>query len=156
MSKSRNIKDIITNKRAFFEYHIDEKIEAGLVLQGWEVKAIRAHRVQIQESYILIKNQECWLIGCHISPLPNTKSFGTQDPTRTRKCLLRKKEIEKLIGLQKRQGFTIVPLRMYLHDSLIKIEIASAKGKKNYDKREAEKRREWEREQGKILKNRDN
>ena len=155
MSQPTKKQEIIRNKRAYFDYHIQDKVEAGLVLEGWEVKALRALRVQLQESYILVKNQECWLIGCHISPLPNTKSFKTPDPTRSRKCLLHRREIDKLIGAQQRQGQTIVPLRIYLHNQYLKIEIATAKCKKNYDKREAEKRKDWEREQSKILKNRD-
>ena len=152
MSKSTKAREIVTNKKARHDYHLYEKIEAGLVLEGWEVKSLRAFRGQLQEGYILIKNNECWLIGCHISPLPNTAGFKKPDPTRTRKCLLTRKEINKLIGAQKQQGYTIVPLRIILQKNLMKIEISLAKGKKNYDKRESEKQKEWKREQEKIIK----
>lgn len=156
MNKAIKKREIVTNKKASHNYHLFDKIEAGLVLEGWEVKALRAFRAQLQEGYILIKNGECWLIGCHISPLPNTAGFRKPDPTRTRKCLLSRKEIDKLIGAQQQQGYTIVPLRIVLQKNLIKIEIALAKGKKNYDKRESEKQKEWKREQEKVLKQHNN
>lgn len=152
MSKRDKKSEILYNKRASFDYHVHDKFEAGLALEGWEVKALRAFRAQIQESYILIKNNECWLIGCHISPLPNTSRFKTPDPTRSRKCLLHRREIHKLIGAQQQKGFTIIPIRLYFKDNLVKIEIAMAKGKKNYDKREAEKKKTWQKEQQKCLK----
>lgn len=144
---------IIThNKKAFFDYFVEEKIEAGLVLEGWEVKAIRSNRAQIKEGYIIIRNAELFLIGAHISPLLCVSTHIKPDPVRTRKLLLHTRQISKLIGKVERQGYTLIPLNLHFHHQYIKCDIALAKGKKQYDKREAKKNREWEREKGRIIR----
>jgi SsrA-binding protein len=143
---------IADNKKAFHDYFIEEKFEAGLVLEGWEVKAIRAGRVQIKEAYVVLKNAEVFLIGCHISPLATASTHIHPDPTRSRKLLLRGEEIRKLIGKTERAGFTLVPLDMHFAKGRIKLQIGLAKGKKQYDKRAAEKEREWQREKQRIVR----
>jgi SsrA-binding protein len=143
---------IADNKKAFHDYFIEEKFEAGLVLEGWEVKAIRAGRVQLKEAYVVLKNAEVFLIGCHISPLATASTHIHPDPTRSRKLLLRGEEIRKLIGKTERAGFTLVPLDMHFLKGRIKLQIGLAKGKKQYDKRAAEKEREWQREKQRIVR----
>lgn len=143
---------IALNKKAFHDYHIEKKYEAGIVLEGWEVKSIRVGRLQLKESYILIKDAEAWLIGVHISPLPSTSTHVTADPLRTRKLLLHNKELRTLIGAIQRKGYTLVPLSMYWRRNRIKLEIGLAKGKKEYDKRQTLKERDWERERQRALK----
>ncbi|MGA9163996.1 MAG: SsrA-binding protein SmpB [Thiobacillus sp.] len=143
---------IADNKKAFHDYFIEEKFEAGLVLEGWEVKAIRASRIQLKEAYVVVKNGAVYLIGCHISPLLSASTHVLPDPTRTRKLLLHKSEINKLIGKTERAGFTLVPLNMHFSKGRIKLEIGLAKGKKQHDKRAAEKDREWEREKQRLVR----
>jgi SsrA-binding protein len=143
---------IADNKKAFHDYFIEEKFEAGLALEGWEVKAIRAGRVQLKEAYVVLKNAEVFLIGCHISPLATASTHIHPDPTRSRKLLLRGEEIRKLIGKTERAGFTLVPLDMHFSKGRIKLQIGLAKGKKQYDKRAAEKEREWQREKQRIVR----
>jgi SsrA-binding protein len=143
---------IAQNKKAFHDYFIEEKFEAGMALHGWEVKAIRAARVQLKEAYVVIRGAEVFLIGCHISPLPTASTHVQPDPTRTRKLLLHAEEISKLIGKVERAGYTLVPLDMHYTRGRIKLEIGLAKGKKQHDKREAEKEREWKREQDQLKK----
>jgi len=143
---------IADNKKAFHDYFIEEKFEAGLALEGWEVKAIRAGRVQLKEAYVVVKNAEVYLIGCHISPLLAASTHIHPDPTRSRKLLLRADEIRKLIGKTERAGFTLVPLNMHFSKGRIKLEIGLAKGKKEYDKRAAVKEREWQREKQQIVR----
>jgi SsrA-binding protein len=143
---------IADNKKAFHDYFIEEKFEAGLALEGWEVKAIRAGRVQLKEAYVVLKNAEVFLIGCHISPLATASTHIHPDPTRSRKLLLRGEEIRKLIGKTERAGFTLVPLDMHFLKGRIKLQIGLAKGKKQYDKRAAEKEREWQREKQRIVR----
>ena len=143
---------IADNKKAFHDYFIEEKFEAGLVLEGWEVKAIRAGRVQLKEAYVVVKNAEVFLIGCHISPLLAASTHIHPDPTRSRKLLLRVEEIRKLIGKTERAGFTLVPLDMHFSKGRIKLQIGLAKGKKQHDKRAAEKEREWQREKQQIVR----
>jgi SsrA-binding protein len=144
---------IAQNKKAFHDYFIEEKYEAGIALEGWEVKAIRAGRVQLRESYVVIRGGEIFLIGCHISPLPTASTHIHPDPVRTRKLLLHAEEINKLIGKVERAGYTLVPLDMHYSRGRIKLEIGLAKGKKQYDKRQAEKEREWEREKQRLVRN---
>lgn len=144
---------IAENKKAFHDYFIEEKFEAGLVLEGWEVKAIRAGRVQLKEAYVLVKNEELWLIGCHISPLATASTHVKADPTRTRKLLLHAREISRLIGKVERAGYALVPLDLHFSKGRVKLTIGLAKGKKQYDKREAEKKREWEREKARLMRN---
>jgi len=143
---------IVQNKKAFHDYFIEEKYEAGLALEGWEVKAIRAVRVQIKEAYVVIRNAELYLIGCHISALPTASTHIVPDPTRTRKLLLHAEEIRRLIGKAERSGYTLVPLDMHYTRGRIKVEIGLAKGKKQHDKREAEKEKEWEREKQRLMR----
>jgi SsrA-binding protein len=140
------------NKKAFHVFFIEERYEAGIALEGWEVKAIRAGRVQLKESYVIVRNAEIHLIGCHISPLAAASTHVNPDPTRTRKLLLRADEISKLIGAVDRAGYTLVPIDMHYTRGRIKLEIGLAKGKKQHDKRETEKRREWQREKQRLLK----
>jgi len=143
---------IADNKKAFHDYFIEEKHEAGLVLEGWEVKAIRAGRANLKESYVVVKQGQVFLIGCHISPLPTASTHIHPDPTRSRKLLLHAAEIDKLIGKVERAGYTLVPLDLHYSKGRIKLEIGLAKGKKQHDKRAAEKEREWKREQSQIMK----
>lgn len=143
---------IVENKKAFHDYFIEERIEAGLVLEGWEVKAIRAGRVQLKEAYVIIKNGEVWLLGCHISPLSTASTHTKHDPVRTRKLLLHEREIAKLIGKVERAGYALVPLNMHFSKGRIKLDIGLAKGKKQYDKRESEKQRDWQREKARLMR----
>jgi SsrA-binding protein len=144
--------NLVQNKKAFHEYFIEERYEAGLMLEGWEVKAIRAGRAQLKEAYVIIKDGALYLFGSHISPLLNASSHIYPDPVRTRKLLLHQREIEKLIGKAQRAGFTIMPLNMHFKGSRIKLEIGLAKGKKEYDKRATEKEREHKREAAQAMK----
>lgn len=143
---------IADNKKAFHDYFIEERYESGIVLEGWEVKAIRAARVQLKEAYVVVRNSELYLIGAHISPLPTASTHILPDPTRTRKLLLHGAEISKLIGKVERAGYTLVPLNLHYTRGRIKLEIGLAKGKKQHDKRESEKQREWAREKQRLLK----
>lgn len=145
---------IAENKKAFHEYFIEERYEAGLVLEGWEVKAIRAGRVQLKEAYVTLKKGEVWLIGCHVSPLPTASTHVKPDPTRSRKLLLHADEIKRLIGKVERAGYTLVPLDLHYKKGRIKLEIGLAKGKKLHDKRAAEKEREWQREKARLIRQR--
>ncbi|MBZ0094800.1 MAG: SsrA-binding protein SmpB [Sulfuricella sp.] len=144
---------IAQNKKAFHDYFIEEKYEAGIVLDGWEVKAIRAGRTQLKEAYVIIRGGELYLLGCHISPLPTASTHINPDPVRTRKLLLHAEEISKLIGKVERAGYTLVPLDMHFVRGRIKLEIGLAKGKKQHDKREAEKEKDWQREKHRLLRN---
>ena len=143
---------IATNRKAWHDYAIEEHFEAGLALEGWEVKSLRAGRVQLRDSYVVFKNNEAWLIGAHISPLPTASTHINPDPQRSRKLLLNRRELDKLYGSVQREGYTVVPLDLHWHKSKAKAEIALVKGKKIHDKRETLKRREWEREKHRILK----
>ena len=143
---------IAQNKKALHDYSIEERFEAGLALEGWEVKAIRAGRAQLKEGYVVIRNAELFLIGAHITPLPEASTHITPDPTRTRKLLLHAAQIDKLIGKVERAGYTLVPLDLHFKEGRIKCEIGLAKGKRQYDKREAEREREWLRERQRIVK----
>jgi SsrA-binding protein len=143
---------IVDNKKAFFDYFIEERYEAGIVLQGWEVKSIRAGRVQLKEAYVIVRNGEVFLFGAHISPLPTASTHISPDPVRTRKLLLHDTEINKLIGKVERAGYTLVPLNLHYLKGRVKCEIGLAKGKKQHDKRETEKQRDWQREKQAIMK----
>jgi SsrA-binding protein len=143
---------IVDNKKAFHDYFIEEKFEAGLVLEGWEAKAIRAGRAQIKEAYVVVKDGEIFLIGAHISPLAQASTHITTDPVRTRKVLLHQREIGKLIGKVERAGYALVPLDMHFAKGRIKLEIGLAKGKKQYDKRETEKQKDWVREKARMMR----
>lgn len=140
------------NKKAFHDYFIEERFEAGIALEGWEVKSIRAARVQIAEAYVILRGAEVYLIGCHISPLPTASTHVSPDPTRTHKLLLKSEEIEYLIGKVERAGYTLVPLDLHLTRGRVKVEIGLAKGKKQHDKRAAIKEREWKVEQQRLVR----
>jgi len=143
---------IVQNRKAFHDYFVEERFEAGIALEGWEVKAIRAGRVQIKEAYVIVNNGEIFLIGCHISPLPTASTHFTPDPVRTRKLLLHAREISRLIGSVERSGYALLPLDMHYKDGRIKVEIGLAKGKKQYDKRRDEKEKDWRREQQRLMR----
>ena len=143
---------IATNKKARYDYFIEERIEAGVSLQGWEVKSLRAGKAQIGDGYVLLKDGEAFLLGGLISPIVSASSHTETDPRRTRKLLLHKKEITRLIGAVERKGFTIVATAMYWKRGRAKVELGLAKGKKQHDKRATEKARDWDREKGRILK----
>ena len=143
---------IVQNKKAFHDYFIEEKYEAGIVLEGWEVKAIRDNRTNIKEAYVIIQRGEIYLIGCHITPMGAASTHIRPDAIRTRKLLLHSEEISKLIGKVERSGYTLVPIDMHFKGGRIKIEIGLAKGKKQYDKRHAEKERDWERDKARIMR----
>jgi SsrA-binding protein len=143
---------IVENKKAFHDYFIEERYEAGIALEGWEVKAIRAGRAQLKEAYVVLKGGEVFLIGAHISPLPTASTHIQPDPTRSRKLLLHAEEIRRLIGKVEQAGYTLVPLNLHYAKGRVKAEIGLAKGKKQYDKRAAEKEREWNREKQRLLR----
>ncbi len=143
---------IALNKKAKHDYFIEDRYEAGLSLEGWEVKSIRAGRVQINESYILLQSGEAFLFGANISALPTASTHIKPDPTRNRKCLLHRTELNRLIGAVERKGYTLIPTALYWKHGLVKLEIGVAKGKKAHDKRAAEKERDWKREKQRLLK----
>ena len=145
-------KTIAVNKRARFEYHIEERLEAGIALEGWEVKALRAGRVQFADSYILLKDNEAFLFGCLINPLPTASTHISPDPTRTRRLLLHRREIDRLTALVDRKGQTVVPTAIYFSKGRVKVEIGIATGKKQHDKRKVQKDRDWERQKARIMK----
>lgn len=153
-SKKKKIdsSQIAVNRKARHEFFIEEKLEAGLVLEGWEVKSLRAGRVQISESHVIIKHGEAWLLGAQIQPLPTASTHINPDPIRTRKLLLHKKELSHLIGSVERKGYTIVALNMHWKKGRAKIDIALAKGKKLHDKRATNKERDWQRDKQRLLK----
>ena len=142
---------IIDNRKAFHDYFIEERFEAGLVLEGWEAKSIRAGRAQIKEAYVIIKSGEIFLIGAHISPLTTASTHIHPDPVRTRKLLLNKAEISKLIGKVERAGYALVPVDLHFVKGRVKLSVGLAKGKKQHDKRETEKARAWEREKSRLM-----
>ena len=143
---------IAQNKKAYHDYFVEQQFEAGVELEGWEVKSIRAGRLQLKEAYVIVRNGEIYLIGCHISPLPTASTHVQPDPVRTRKLLLHAAEINRLIGSVERAGYTLLPLDVHYTRGRIKLEIGLAKGKKQHDKRQAEKEREWTREKQRVLK----
>lgn len=144
-------KTIALNRKARHEYTIEENFEAGIVLEGWEVKSIRASKVQIAESYVILKRGEAWLIGSNISPLLSASTHVHPVPDRSRKLLMHRRELNRLIGLIERKGYTLIPLSLYWKHGRIKLEIGLAKGKKKHDKRETEKTRDWAREKQRLL-----
>ncbi|MEM7283940.1 MAG: SsrA-binding protein SmpB [Pseudomonadota bacterium] len=143
---------IAINKKARFEYFIESSLEAGVALQGWEVKSLRAGRAQLTESYVIIKDGEAWLLGAHINPLTTASTHVNPDPSRTRKLLLHRRELDSLIGAVERKGYALVALRLYWKKSNVKLEIGLAKGKKQHDKRASQKDRDWQRQKERILK----
>ena len=145
---------IVDNRKAYHDYFVEEKFEAGLALEGWEVKAIRAGRAQLKEAYVIVKGGEIVLIGAHIMPLATASTHVQADPTRTRKLLLHKNEIHRLVGQVERAGYTLVPLNLHYTRGRVKLDVGLAKGKKQYDKRATIKEREWNREQQRLIRNR--
>ena len=143
---------ITQNRKALHEYHIEERFEAGLVLEGWEVKSIRAGRGQIDDAYVIVRGGELFLLNAHIGTLPTTSTHVHAEPTRTRKLLLRAEEIRKLIGKVERAGYTLVPLDLHFSGGRIKLSVGLAKGKRQFEKRAAEQERNWKREQSRLLK----
>jgi len=145
---------IAENRKARHDYFIEDRYEAGLALEGWEVKSLRAGRAQLKEAYVYLRNGEAWLFGAHFSPLTSASTHVQADPTRTRKLLLHRHQIDQLIGAVERRGYTIVPLNLHWKAGRAKLEIGLAKGKKQHDKRATDKARDWEREKQRVLKRR--
>ena len=143
---------IAENRRARHEYHIEESYEAGMVLAGWEIKAIRAGQVQLTDGYVLVRDGELYLIGCRINPLRSASTHVLPEPDRTKKLLMRKDEIRRLTGKVEQRGFTLVPLDLHYQGGRVKATIALAKGKAQHDKRDSEKERDWQREQGRLMR----
>lgn len=151
-NKADGSSQIARNRRASFDYRIEEKFEAGLVLQGWEVKSIREGRVQLNDGFVQIHNMEAWLHGCHITPLLSASTHKTTESTRRRKLLLNRRELSKLIGSVERKGFTLIPTSMYWKRGKVKLEIGLGKGKKEFDKRATMKERDWQRDKARTLR----
>ncbi len=145
---------IVENRKASHDYFLEERYEAGIVLEGWEVKAIRAGRAQIGEAYVMIKDSALWLIGAHISPLSTASTHVNADPVRTRKLLLHAEELRRLIGKVEQRGHTIVPLNLHYNKGRVKVDVALAKGKLKHDKRATEREKEWQREKQRVLRSR--
>jgi SsrA-binding protein len=145
---------IADNRKAFHDYSVEERFEAGLVLEGWEVKAIRAGQVHLKEAYVIVKGEALWLLNAHVTPLKTASTHVNPDPTRTRKLLLHAAEIRKLIGKVERGGYTLVPLNLHYLRGRIKLDVALARGKRQFEKREAEQKKDWKREQNRLLKQR--
>ena len=145
---------IVDNRKVFHDYFIEERYEAGLALEGWEVKAIRAGRAHLTEAYVIVKGGELLLIGAHIAPLTTASTHVRADPTRTRKLLMHREEINRLVGKVERAGYTLTPLNLHYTSGRIKLEVGLAKGKKQHDKRATLREREWNREQQRLLRNR--
>ncbi|WP_461516612.1 SsrA-binding protein SmpB [Porticoccus sp.] len=150
--KSNQSSTIALNKRARHEYQLEEKFEAGVVLKGWEVKSLRAGKVQITDSYVLLKDGEAFLLGVHITPLATASTHFVTDPTRTRKLLLHERELSRLFNGVNQKGYTCVATALYWKKHLVKCEIALAKGKKEHDKRETEKNRDWDRQKQRLMR----
>lgn len=143
---------IAENRKARHDYFIEETYEAGMSLQGWEVKSLRAGRVQLKEAYVFVKDAEAFLFGAHVSALPTASTHFIPDPIRTRKLLLNRSELNRLVGAVERRGYTLVPLEMYWKNGRAKLRIGLAKGKKEHDKRATEKDRDWQREKSRVMK----
>lgn len=145
---------IVENRKAFHDYFIEERVEAGIALEGWEVKAVRAGRANLKEAYVVVKDGELVLVGAHISPLAQASTHVQADPTRTRKLLLHRDEIDRYVGRVERAGYTLVPVNLHYARGRIKLEIGLARGKKQHDKRDAIREREWNRDQQRLLRQR--
>lgn len=152
MTTNKHSATIALNKKARFDYHLEDEYEAGLVLEGWEVKSLRAGKVNLTDAHIIIKQGEALLLGSQIQPLPTASAHTFPDSHRTRKLLLHKRELARLVGSVERQGYTLIPISLYWKNNRIKLKLALAKGKKEHDKRETVKKRDWEREKARILR----
>lgn len=148
----RSPSTIALNKKARFNFFIEEKFEAGLALEGWEVKSLRAGKAQLSESYVTVRNNEAWLLGAHISPMTSASTHIKPDPTRTRKILMHRRELDRLTGLVERKGYTLVPLELYWARGRAKLAVGLAKGKQKHDKRAVEKDRDWQRDKARLLR----
>lgn len=151
-SPKKNSATIAVNKKAHFDYFIEEEYEAGLVLEGWEIKSLRAGKVNLTDAHVIMKHHEAYLLGAQIQPLATASAHTFPDATRTRKLLLNRKELSRLIGHVERQGYTLIPLSLYWKNNRIKARVALAKGKKTHDKRDTIKERDWERERARMMK----
>ena len=145
---------IAENRKALHDYFIEERYEAGIALEGWEVKAIRGGRAQIAEGYVIVKGGELYLIGAHISPLATVSTHFIPNPTRTRKLLMRAEEIRRLIGKVEQRGYTLVPLNLHFSKGRIKLEVGLGRGKLHHDKRADEREKDWKREKQRLLRSR--
>jgi len=153
MAKEESSQRLIAeNRKARFDYFIEERYEAGLELQGWEVKSMRAGRAQLKEAYVYLRGGEAFLIGCHLSPLNSASTHVTPDPVRTRRLLLHRNELDQLIGAVERRGYTLVPLELYWKKGRAKLAVGLAKGKKMHDKRATEKERDWQRDKARLMR----
>lgn len=152
VAKTELKNNITVNKKARFDYSIEDSYEAGLVLLGWEVKSLRAGKINLSDSHVIIKRGEAFLLGADIPPLPTASQHLHPDPLRTRKLLLKRRELNQLIGKVERLGYTLIPLSLYWKDNRVKMSLAVAKGKKSYDKRESIKERDWQRDKARMMK----
>jgi SsrA-binding protein len=152
--KQHSERTIAQNRKARFDFFIEEDFEAGLELQGWEVKSLRAGKAQLTESYVVLRDNQAWLLGAHITPLLSASTHVNADPTRTRRLLLHRQEIDRLTGLVERRGYTLVPLELYWNKGRAKLAVGLARGKKQHDKRATEKERDWQIERQRVLKGR--
>ena len=143
---------IAQNKKARFDYFIEDRLEAGLVLQGWEVKSMRAGKAQLTDSFVIFRDGEAWLLGSHVTPLNTVSTHVIAEPKRTRKLLMNRREIDRLIGLVERKGYTLIALELYWSKNKVKVKVGLAKGKKQHDKRDTEKDRDWQRDKSRALK----
>jgi SsrA-binding protein len=143
---------IVVNKKARFDYFVEDEYEAGLVLEGWEIKSLRAGKINLSDAHVIVKYGEAWLLGAQIQPLPTASTHIHPDPIRTRKLLLKRRELDQLIGSVERQGYTLIPINLYWKRNRIKMKVALAKGKKTHDKRETIKDRDWQRDRSRIMK----
>ena len=143
---------IVLNRKARHDYHLEDRFEAGIALEGWEVKSLRAGKVQLADAYVLLKDGEAFLLGALITPLPTSSTHLQPDPTRTRKLLLHRKELARIFGATTQKGYTCIPLALYWKNNHVKCEIALARGKQQHDKRATEKERNWQREKGRVLR----
>jgi SsrA-binding protein len=151
-SQSKSSSTIVLNRKARFAYFIEEEFEAGLVLEGWEVKSLRAGKVNLSDAHVILKRGEAWLLGMQIQPLPTASVHTSPDISRTRKLLFHRRELNRLLGHIERQGYTVVPLALYWKRNVIKVKVALAKGKKTHDKRETQKDRDWQRTRSRLMK----
>ena len=143
---------IAQNKKARFDYFIEDRLEAGLALQGWEVKSMRAGKAQLTDSFVIFRDGEAWLLGSHVTPLNTVSTHKVAEPKRTRKLLMNRREIDRLIGLVERKGYTLIALELYWSKNRVKVAVGLAKGKKQHDKRDTEKDRDWQRDKARALK----
>jgi SsrA-binding protein len=150
--KESGLGSIAQNKKARFDYFIEDRIEAGLALQGWEVKSMRAGKAQLTDSFVIFRDGEAWLLGSHITPLNTVSTHVVAEPKRTRKLLMNRREIDRLIGLVERKGYTLIALELYWSKNRVKVAVGLAKGKKQHDKRDTEKDRDWKRDKARALK----